>query len=55
MRFLRYVLFWSCAAAAVCGTGCGCGNTESNEGETAKQPAAFNMDGAVLLDVRSPE
>ncbi|MBR3689433.1 MAG: rhodanese-like domain-containing protein, partial [Lentisphaeria bacterium] len=55
MKLLRFVLVWSCAAAAVCG--CACGNTEStsNNGASAEQPVRIDLNTAVLLDVRSPE
>ena len=54
MRFLRFVLFWSCAAAAVCG--CSCGNpAPSPVSKKDQQPAKLNVDGAVLLDVRSAD
>ncbi|MBR2964363.1 MAG: rhodanese-like domain-containing protein [Lentisphaeria bacterium] len=55
MKVLRFVLVWSCAAAAVCG--CACGNTEStsNNGASAEQPVRIDLNTAVLLDVRSPE
>ena len=55
MKVLRFVLVWSCAAAAVCG--CACGNTESasNNGASAEQPVQIDLNTAILLDVRSPE
>ena len=54
MKFLRFVVVWSCAAAAVCG--CACGNSESApESPSAEQAAKPNLTKAILLDVRSPE
>ena len=55
MKFLRYALFLSCAAAAVCG--CACGNTESasNNGASAERSVQIDLNTAVLLDVRSAE
>ena len=55
MKFLRYALFLSCAAAAaVCG--CACGNAENGSDSTqAEQAAKRGLSGAILLDVRSPE
>ena len=54
MKILRFVLVWSCAAAAVCV--CGCGNAGSApDGTPAVQTEKTDMSGAFLLDVRSPE
>ena len=54
MRLLRFVLVWSCTAAAVCG--CACGNAENNsDGTQAEQSAPNDMSSVILLDVRSPE
>ena len=54
MKFLRFVVVWSCAAGAVCG--CACGNSESiPDGATAEQAAKPDLTKAILLDVRSPE
>ena len=54
MRWLRYAILWSCAAAALCG----CGNPDATPvagGKSADQPAVTLQSGGVLLDVRSPE
>ena len=54
MRLLRFVLVWSCTAAAVCG--CACGNAENNsDGTHTEQSAPIDMSSVILLDVRSPE
>jgi len=54
MRLLRFVLFWSCAAAAVCG--CSCDNpAPSPVSKKDQQPAELSMDGVLLLDVRSAD
>ncbi len=54
MKLLRYALFLSCAAAAVCG--CACGNSEKgSDGTQAEQSAPIDMNSVILLDVRSPE
>ena len=54
MKFLRYALFLSCAAAAVCG--CACGNAEKClDGTHAEQASTIDMSSVILLDVRSPE
>lgn len=54
MKIMRFVLVWSCTAAAVCG--CACGNAENNsDGTQAEQSAPIDMSSVILLDVRSPE
>ena len=54
MKLLRYALFLSCAASAVCG--CACSNSEKgSDGTQAEQSAPIDMDSVILLDVRSPE
>lgn len=54
MKIIRFVLIWSCAAAAVCG--CACGNSESApESPSAEQAVKPDLTGVILLDVRSPE
>ena len=56
MRLFSCMTLWICAAAVFCG----CGNSDStartSSDETSPgQPAAFDLNTAVLLDVRSPE
>ena len=53
MKVLRFILVWSCAAAAVCG--CACGDSAAPDNTPAEQPAKPDLSGIVLLDVRSPE
>jgi len=54
MRFLHSMLLWSCAAAAACG--CGSGKLETVSGGTsAELSAEFDLNEAVLVDVRSPD
>ena len=54
MRFLQYMMLWSCAAAALCG----CGNPDAprvpDEGAVG-QPAGVDSGNAVILDVRSAD
>lgn len=52
MRYLRYVLMCGCAAAALCGCG---GPGPVADGAPAEEKAGPDLDGALLLDVRSPE
>ena len=54
MKILHCIFVWSCAAAAVCGCGCGTPETAA-DGVPAEQPSKPDLNGAVLLDVRSPE
>ena len=53
MRFLHCMLLWSCAAAALCG----CGNPDepASDGKNVGQALAFDLEKAVLLDVRSAD
>ena len=54
MRIMHYILLGSCAAAALCG--CGNGNPESTSNTALpEQSAEISLNGAVLLDVRSPD
>ena len=52
MRFLRFVLIWSCAAVAVCGCG---GPEKKADTASEQQPVKLSLNCAILLDVRSPE
>lgn len=52
MKYLRYVLMCGCAAAALCGCG---GSGPVADGAPAGEKAGPELDGALLLDVRSPE
>lgn len=51
MKFLRYMMLWSCAAAALCG--CGNPDAPAPDVKNAGQPVASDLDRTVILDVRS--
>ena len=53
MRFLQCMLLWSCAAAALCG--CGNPDAPATDGKTAGQALTFDLDKAVILDVRTAD
>ena len=55
MKVLRFVLVWSCAAAAVCGCACGGSDNKSDGTQAEQQAAKPDLTGVILLDVRSPE
>ena len=53
MRFLHCMLLWSCAAAAL--SGCGNPDTPAPDGKDVGQTMSFDLEKAVLLDVRSAD
>ena len=56
MRLFSCMTLWICAAAVFCGCGNSDSTARSSSDETSPgQPAAFDLNTAVLLDVRSPE
>jgi len=53
MRILHCMLLWSCAAAALCG--CSNPDTPASDEKNAGQSLAFDLDKAVILDVRTAD
>ena len=49
MKVLRFVLVWSCAAAAVCGCACGGSDNKSDGTQAEQQAAKPDLTGVILL------